>query len=101
LVVAPGQQVARWIPRDPGTHYVVAAGKFRKSLGRTWYAVYQLHPVPEGQCVEQPPVEQSKKPSSVDELLHFRLDEYHIRYSRPEVVETTSGPAWPWSGREG
>jgi type VI secretion system VasD/TssJ family lipoprotein len=99
LVVAPGSEVTRWIKRDPAAYYVVAAAKVRKSLGRTWYAVYQLHPVPEYQCSEQP-VEPSKRPSNADELIHFKVEDYNIRYSRPES-SVFDGLNLPRNGRDG
>ena len=74
--MAPGQEVTRWIPRDPKTQYVVAMGLFRQPLGYSWRTLTVLPSVPKHLCTDEPVGH--RPPRATDEQLRFKLEGYQI-----------------------
>ena len=76
FTVAPGQEVARWIPRDPKAQFVVAMGLFRQPLGYSWRTLTVLPSVPKHLCTDEPVGQRG--PRATDEQLRFKLEGYQI-----------------------
>ncbi|OJH38140.1 type VI secretion system-associated lipoprotein [Cystobacter ferrugineus] len=76
FTVAPGQEVARWIPRDPKTQFVVAMGLFRQPLGYSWRTLTMLPSVPKHLCTDEPVGQRG--PRATDAQLRFKLEGYQI-----------------------
>ncbi|MET0402525.1 MAG: type VI secretion system lipoprotein TssJ, partial [Cystobacter sp.] len=103
FTVAPGQEVTRWIPRDPKAQFVVAMGLFRQPLGYSWRTLAVLPSVPKHLCTDEPVGQRA--PRVTDEQLRFKLEGYQIDVLRASpslmnnpVLDNTRDDAKPrWS----
>ncbi|WNG18826.1 type VI secretion system lipoprotein TssJ [Cystobacter fuscus] len=76
FTVAPGQEVARWISRDPKAQFVVAMGLFRRPQGDSWREITMLPSVPKHLCTDEPVGQRG--PRATDKQLRFKLEGYQI-----------------------